>query len=99
MLQISVNSVGYLFHSIYPFTDGWSWDWDPPGLAASRVAADRWTAEYELRFDQPEVPRPKAGDVWGFNVARSFRGSEFSQWTRTQRGSATVEDFGVLLFR
>ncbi len=74
--------------------------WNADSEAAAHVGADFWSLEYRVNFGQPEVPKPTSGTVWGFNFARTFRGKEYTQWTRSYGGNVmNPEHFGVLLFR
>ena len=76
-------------------------DWNADAKAAAHVGQDFWSLEYELRFGQQGLPRPSPGDVWGFDVVRTFRGAEYSQWVRTYGfgGGHSIDDFGLLVFR
>lgn len=74
--------------------------WDAEGEAAVHVGEDFWSVEYRLSVGSDEFPQPEPGMLWGFNFVRVFRGSEYSQWTRTYGGNAhQPDDFGVILFQ
>ncbi|MFC1526166.1 HEAT repeat domain-containing protein [Candidatus Latescibacterota bacterium] len=72
--------------------------WHPASDVAAHVGADFWTVEFQMDFNDPDVPRPRAGDVWGFNLVRVYRGQEYNQWVRTYSGGLSPDDFGVLVF-
>ena len=56
--------------------------------------------EYRLPLGSEDVPMPRPGDIWGFNLVRVFRGSEYAQWTRTYgRNAHQPDQFGLLLFK
>jgi tetratricopeptide (TPR) repeat protein len=99
--HVGINSIGTVADVWH--RDGIT-DQDPKWNARSEVGAsvgvDHWALEYKLGFGQKEVPAPAPGTLWGANVVRVFRASEYSQWVRTYGGLAhTPDDFGVLLFR
>jgi hypothetical protein len=74
--------------------------WDADARAAAYVGTDFWSLEYRLNFGQPQAPTPESGTVWGFNFARTFRGREYTQWTRAYGGNVmNPEHFGALRFR
>ena len=79
--------------------EGWrEVGWSAGARLATHVGADYWSVEYRLPFDDERFPRPRPGSVWGFNMVRVFRGSEYSQWVRTYSGGHSPDDFGVLFF-
>ena len=71
--------------------------WNAAAEAAAYVGDDFWSVEYRLNFGQPELPRPTRGTVWGFNLSRTYRNSEYAQWVRMSEALAPNE-FGLLLF-
>lgn len=74
--------------------------WDADADVGAFVSEDAWSVEVVLRFGEPWLPRPGAGDVWGANFVRCHRGAEYSQWVRTFSGGGhTPDEFGFLLFR
>ena len=73
--------------------------WNAPAQVDAHVGDDFWSLEYRLSFNEERIPHPQPGALWGFNVVRTFRGSEFSQWVRTYGYSAhSPDDFGLLQF-
>lgn len=74
--------------------------WDGDIEVATHIGPTFWSMEYRLNYGQPEVPRPGAGTIWGFNFSRTFRGKEYAQWVRVYgpQGAHNPDDFGQLLF-
>lgn len=99
-LHLGVNSLGVRADALH--TDGFmskDMAWDADAEIGAFVGDDAWSLEIVLRFGGPWVPRPKAGDVWGANIVRTYRGSEYSQWVRTFGATGHAPDeFGFLHF-
>ncbi|MEW6752362.1 MAG: HEAT repeat domain-containing protein [Candidatus Latescibacterota bacterium] len=99
-VHLGANSIGVLADAWHP--DGLQSgepDWNAEATFATHVGADHWSLEGAIRLGQAHLPRPRPGEIWGFNVVRVFRGSEFTQWKRTYGWSAhTPDDFGLLVF-
>jgi hypothetical protein len=64
---------------------------------ATHVGEDYWSIEYAVRFTEPQLTRPQPGTLWGFNLSRTYRNSEYAQWVRMSQAHAPNE-FGVLRF-
>ena len=95
--MVAVNSLGAVVDTnIGSFGEGPE-DWDGDIEAVARVAADRWTVEFVLRFNG-DTPGPAPGDLWAGNFVRSYRGSEYLQWMRTYPNGLVPDDFGILRF-
>ncbi len=65
------------------------------------VGKDYWSAEFKIPFSQMNVSKPKAGDVWGFNVLRHRLQSKIQQsdWSIMQYYLPyQPEYFGMLKF-
>jgi hypothetical protein len=95
-----VNSTGAI-------TDAWSkknehdrdLTWNSDIQLATHVGPDFWSVECKLNLGQPLLPKPRPGDLWGFNLQRAYRGAEWNQWTRTyNNGTPRGDTFGYLLF-
>ena len=72
--------------------------WDVDAEWAASIDADRWSVELYMRFDD-QNPRPQPGDMWATNFFRSYRGSEFVQWTRTSQHTMRPDQLGMLVFQ
>jgi hypothetical protein len=72
--------------------------WNAEATAAAHVGPDRWSLEYRVAFDEPEIPPPMPGAWWGADFVRVYRGSEYSQWVRTYHGGHRPDEFGLLVF-
>ncbi|MBU09005.1 MAG: hypothetical protein CME13_13680 [Gemmatimonadetes bacterium] len=72
-------------------------EWDIDGEWAATIDADRWSVELHMRFDD-QNPRSEVGDMWGSNFFRSYRESEFVQWTRTSRSTMRPDQLGRIVF-
>ncbi|MFH1566570.1 MAG: tetratricopeptide repeat protein, partial [Gemmatimonadota bacterium] len=104
--HVGINSAGaaspeWIAGPRSPATSLESWadnQWRPRSRLGTHVGADYWSLECALEYEPGRLPRPRPGDVWGFNAVRTFRGQEYNQWTRTYSGGHSPDDFGVLLF-
>ena len=75
------------------------WGWAGDVEVAAHVGEDFWSLEFQLNFDQGEVPAPAPGAIWGFNMVRNFRGQQYTQWVRTYGSGLQPDDFGLLVFQ
>ncbi|MBD02754.1 MAG: hypothetical protein CME24_00220 [Gemmatimonadetes bacterium] len=64
----------------------------------AHIGEDFWSLEIAFPFDQRHMSRPQAGQVWGFNLVRNFRGQEYLQWVRTYGSGLQPQHFGFLRF-
>ena len=96
--HIAINSVGALVDVEFSAHSGTgNAEWDADVESAIWIGDDRWSVELLLRFGS-DIPTPAAGDLWGANFVRSYRGSEYVQWVRTYPNGLQPDDFGVLRF-
>jgi hypothetical protein len=99
-VHMGINSLGVLADAWHPNgLGGQDQAWDADIDIGARVGDAEWSLELAIHFDQQRLPRPRSGQVWGFNFVRTYRGSEYSQWIRTfATGGHSPDDFGFLLF-
>jgi hypothetical protein len=99
-VHVGINSIGTT-------SDAWHQEglqdqdmsWNARAEVRTYVGPDFWSLEYKLSFGQKELPPPRPGGIWGFDIVRVFRGSEYSQWVRTFGSGHQPDEFGLLLFR
>ena len=73
--------------------------WEPGVEGAAFVGEDFWSIECRIPYAQQGLPKPRPGDVWGFNFVRLFRGRDYSQWVVDFRdGSWPADQLGFLQF-
>lgn len=99
-MQVGITSVPVVADKWYPEGTTFNNDsssWNATFDVATHVGADFWSIEYAVRYAEPQVPRPTPGDLWGFNLSRTYRNSEYAQWVRTS-GAHSVDEFGMLRF-
>ena len=86
--QIVVNSTGAVTEGWWTRTPMRQFDssWEPGVEGAAFVGEDFWSIECRIPYAQQGLPKPRPGDVWGFNFVRLFRGRDYSQWV-VARGS------------
>ena len=97
--QVSINSQGVI-------TDEWFEGgmnnmyrgWNPSCEVAAHVGEAFWSIEFKIDFEPVHLPKPQPGSMWGFNAARTYRGSQYAQWVRTFFNAHSPNDFGILLF-
>ena len=82
--KLTINSVGGIADCA-PGIPTWKRDftWDSESSAAAHVGEDFWSMEFELMLGSTEFPQPHPGMLWSCRMSRSYRGSHWSQWTRT----------------
>jgi len=99
-VHVGVNSRGAVADGLVGYNSGdRDTRWQAEADVAAEVGRDHWSMEYCLRLGQADVPVARAGDIWGFNFVRVYRGAEYSQWVRTYTsGGHSPDDFGVLRF-
>lgn len=73
--------------------------WNAPARAAARVGDDSWSVEVELRLAGGGIPPVAPGDLWGFNMGRMYRATDYTEWIRTPTGTHNADQFGVLRFQ
>lgn len=100
-VHMGVNSLGVKADAWHPNGLGeQDQDWDADVDVAAHVGDTFWSLEVVFRFREPRLPAPGSGDIWGFNLVRTYRGAEYSQWVRTfGDGGHTPDDFGFLVFQ
>ncbi len=100
--QIVVNSLGTIadFHvgRVQNFDSASEWNGDQ--RVATAVEPTHWMLEMEVPFRTLGIEAVRAGDLWGFNVARVriAHGGEYDQWVPTYGYSGRPDRFGLLLF-
>lgn len=98
--QVGINSVGAVGSSCFDGGLQSPVSWNADGAAAVSVGDSSWSVEYRLPLGTARFPAPRPGAIWGFNLVRVYRGSEYAQWVRTYGTDAhQPDDFGLLLFR
>ena len=97
--KITINTVGAIADCA-PGVPSWKRDftWSTESDAAAYVGEDFWSMEYELVLGKTEFPKPHPGTLWSCRMSRSYRGNQWSQWTRTFPGGKEQEFGGWLLF-
>ena len=98
--QIVINSLGTIFddHSDGTSPQGdvrWNGEYD----TAIKKDETFWTVELGIPVDQFKK-KIKAGDIWGFNVARIriANAAEYGQWVPTYGRARRPDRFGFLVF-
>jgi hypothetical protein len=73
---------------------------DPAWTVAGRVEEDgrSFTIEVAIPFESLGVPAPKPGEVWGFNLARTWPDHQVWSFAWGPMGFHTPEEFGTLRF-
>lgn len=66
---------------------------------AAFVGPDFWSVEMKIDFGQQELPAPGPGTIWGAELVRNFRGQQYCQWVRTDRGGLAADQYGLLRFQ
>ena len=98
-VHAGINSIGVTSDAWHPNgLGGQDEAYDTGARVAARVGEDAWYLEVAIPFREPHLPPPRRGDVWGYNLVRTYRGSEFSQWVRTYAGAHAPDEFGFLVF-
>ncbi|MDD5706173.1 MAG: DUF4838 domain-containing protein [Kiritimatiellae bacterium] len=93
---ISLNAWGV-------YLDGYGLDWSYDGdfdVVTARGEGE-WSVEMRLPFSELRVPRPKAGDVWGFNIGRERQPEpqEITSWAHDYTSWFQEADkFGCVVF-
>lgn len=66
----------------------------------THVGKDFWSAEFRIPFSELEIPAPRPGDVWGFNVRRHRQQADPPQrdWSKMQNVPYQPAYFGLLRF-
>lgn len=99
-VQVGITSVPVVADNWYPegfSSDDRSRDWNADFEVAAFTGEDFWSIEYAVRFHGPQLPAPSAGDLWGFNLSRTYRNTEYAQWVRMSQAHAP-DEFGILHF-
>ena len=91
-------------NTIGTISDGSLWElfraWDGRYTTATQVEDTFWVAELAIPLDVYQPEPIKAGDIWGFNVARVriANASEYGQWVPTYGNAWRPNRFGFLVF-
>ena len=105
-LQLAVSASGVRFDQYNNFACKDTTGYNPAWQAATRVGADRWTAEVAIPFalvgaSAPDgEPAAPIGAAWGVNfgrVCRSVAQREYSAWTQIGNWHQ-VDNYGRLTF-
>jgi hypothetical protein len=95
--QFAVNAAGVQVDGIY--TDDLDASWDAVWESAVQVTSEGWVAEMRIPYSMLRFAEA-AVQQWGINFRRHIpRNSEVSEWVlipRTERGSGTVAQYGIL---
>lgn len=70
---------------------------DDPEFAVARPELAESLLSLLVRIDDRRLPAPTTGDLWGFNLSRTFRNTEYAQWVHTSAAHAP-DEFGILRF-